>query len=67
MLTAATWDRSMAKLVGESLATDFKNHNTDVILGPGVNIYRATLCGRNFEYFGEDPFLASETAKQYIY
>ena len=56
----------MAKLVGESLATDFKNHNTDVILGPGVNIYRATLCGRNFEYFGEDPFLASETAKQYI-
>lgn len=66
MLTAATWDRSMAKLVGESLATDFKNHNTDVILGPGVNIYRATLCGRNFEYFGEDPFLASETAKQYI-
>lgn len=66
MLTAATWDRNMAKLVGESLATDFKNHNTDVILGPGVNIYRATLCGRNFEYFGEDPFLASETAKQYI-
>ncbi len=66
MLTAATWDRNMAKLVGESLATDFKAHNTDVILGPGVNIYRATLCGRNFEYFGEDPYLASETAKQYI-
>ncbi len=66
MLTAATWDRDMAKLVGESLATDFKAHNTDVILGPGVNIYRATLCGRNFEYFGEDPYLASETAKQYI-
>lgn len=66
MLTAATWDRNMAKLVGESLATDFKDHNTDVILGPGVNIYRATLCGRNFEYFGEDPYLASETAKHYI-
>ena len=66
MLTAATWDRSMARLVGESLATDFKDHNTDVILGPGVNVYRATLCGRNFEYFGEDPYLASETAKQYI-
>ncbi len=66
MLTAATWDRNMAKLMGESLATDFKDHNTDVILGPGVNIYRATLCGRNFEYFGEDPYLTSETAKQYI-
>ena len=66
MLTAATWDRNMARLVGESLAIDFKDHNTDVILGPGVNIYRATLCGRNFEYFGEDPYLSSETAKQYI-
>ena len=43
MLTAATWDRSMARLVGESLATDFKDHNTDVILGPGVNVYRAIL------------------------
>ena len=66
MLTAATWDRSMAKLVGESLATDFKNHNTDVILGPGVNIYRATLCGRNFEYFSEDPYLSGKMAAAYV-
>lgn len=36
------------------------------MLGPGVNIYRSPLCGRNFEYFGEDPYLSSETAKQYI-
>jgi beta-glucosidase len=66
VLTAATWDRNMALKIGEGLGTDFKDHQTDVILGPGVNIYRGPLCGRNFEYFGEDPYLASEVAKQYI-
>lgn len=66
MLTAATWDRNMARLAGESLATDFRRHNTDVVPAPGVNIYRNTLCGRNSEYFGEDPYLTGETAKHYI-
>ena len=36
------------------------------MLGPGVNIYRSPLCGRNFEYYGEDPYLASETTSEYI-
>lgn len=48
------------------LGRDAKARGVSILLGPGVNIYRSPLCGRNFEYFGEDPYLSSETAKQYI-
>lgn len=66
ILTAATWDRSLARLVGEGLGLDSRARGVGILLGPGVNIYRSPLCGRNFEYFGEDPYLASEIASQYI-
>ena len=52
--------------MGEGLGLDCRARNVNILLGPGVNIYRSPLCGRNFEYFGEDPYLASETAVQYI-
>ncbi|MDE5637454.1 MAG: glycoside hydrolase family 3 C-terminal domain-containing protein [Alistipes sp.] len=62
----ATWDRSLARAYGRSLGRDARARGVHIMLGPGVNIYRSPLCGRNFEYYGEDPYLASETAKEYI-
>ena len=66
ILTAATWNRDLAYDMGEGLGRDAKARGVQIMLGPGVNIYRAPMCGRNYEYMGEDPYLASETAKQYI-
>jgi beta-glucosidase len=66
ILTAATWDRDIAGRVGESIGRDARARGIGVMLGPGVNSYRSPLCGRNFEYFGEDPYLASETTAAYI-
>lgn len=66
ILTAATWNRALARRVGESLGRDSRQYGLGFFLGPGVNIYRAPMNGRNFEYFGEDPYLVSETAKAYI-
>ena len=63
---ASTWNRNLAYRYGESLASDAKARGIHIMLGPGVNIYRYPLCGRNFEYFGEDPYLTSETAAEYI-
>lgn len=63
---AAAWNREAARGVGKGIALDAKAHNIGGMLCPGVNIYRSPLCGRNFEYMGEDPYLASETASQYI-
>ena len=66
ILTASTWNRELGRRLGHSLGQDAKARGVSILLGPGVNIYRAPLCGRNFEYFGEDPYLAGETAVQYI-
>ena len=66
ILTAATWNRDLAYRMGQGLGTDAKARNVSIMLGPGVNIYRAPMCGRNYEYMGEDPYLVSETAKEYI-
>lgn len=63
---AATWDRALVRDMGRGLGQDARARGIHIMLGPGVNIYRSPLCGRNFEYFGEDPFLSSETAVQYI-
>jgi beta-glucosidase len=63
---AATWDRELAQQVGIQLGRDARSRGAAFLLGPGVNIYRTPLNGRNFEYFGEDPFLAGETAAAYI-
>ncbi len=66
ILSASTWNRELVRELGNGLGRDAKARGVSILLGPGVNIYRSPLCGRNFEYFGEDPYLSSETAKQYI-
>lgn len=63
---AATWDREMASLYGRSIGQEARYRGKNVLLGPGVNIYRTPLNGRNFEYMGEDPFLASQMVVPYI-
>ncbi|HEX6806101.1 MAG TPA: glycoside hydrolase family 3 C-terminal domain-containing protein [Terriglobales bacterium] len=63
---AATWDPEMARRMGRVVGQDARARGVHFMLGPGVNIYRAPMNGRNFEYFGEDPFLASRTAVGYI-
>src|ERR1700752_4252695 len=63
---AATWNPSLAERVGVELGRDARAKGVHFLLGPGVNIYRSPMNGRNFEYFGEDPYLASRMAVQYI-
>src|ERR1700685_3994972 len=63
---AAAWDPEMASRIGATIGRDARARGVHFMLGPGVNIYRAPLNGRNFEYFGEDPFLAARTAVAYI-
>ncbi len=63
---AATWNRDLSLLYGKSLGEEARFRKKDVILGPGVNIYRTPLNGRNFEYFGEDPYLTSQMVVPYI-
>ena len=59
---ASTWDRDLLRRVGEALGDECRAEDVAVLLGPGVNIKRSPLCGRNFEYFSEDPLLAGELA-----
>lgn len=66
VLLAATWDRSLAQKYGATVASEFRAAGVDVLLGPGVNIYRVPQCGRNFEYFGEDPILSARMSSEYI-
>jgi beta-glucosidase len=63
---AATWNKDMALLYGKSIGEEARYRNKSVLLGPGVNIYRSPLNGRNFEYMGEDPYLASRMVVPYI-
>ena len=63
---AATWNREVAGQYGKALGEEARFREKDVILGPGVNMYRSPLCGRNFEYMGEDPYLAGKLAVPYI-
>lgn len=63
---AATWNRELVHEVGEALGEECRTEKVAVILGPGANIKRSPLCGRNFEYFSEDPYLTSEMAKNHI-
>jgi beta-glucosidase len=58
--------RGIDHKLGEALAEECISLNVDVLLGPGTNMKRSPLCGRNFEYFSEDPFLAGEMAASYI-
>jgi beta-glucosidase len=63
---AAAWDPALAARVGAGIGKDARARGVHFLLGPGVNIYRAPMSGRNFEYFGEDPFLSSRMAVSYI-
>lgn len=63
---AATWNEEMSALYGKSIGEEARFREKDVLLGPGVNIYRTPLNGRNFEYMGEDPFLASKMVVPYV-
>ncbi|WP_342477235.1 glycoside hydrolase family 3 C-terminal domain-containing protein [Paenibacillus sp. FSL H7-0350] len=63
---ASSWDRDLIFRVGEALGTECQVENVAVLLGPGNNIKRSPLNGRNFEYFSEDPFLASEMAANHV-
>lgn len=63
---AASWDRALAANVGAGIGRDARARGVHFMLGPGVNIYRSPRNGRNFEYFGEDPFLAGAIATGYI-
>lgn len=63
---AATWNPDMSLLYGQSIGEEARYREKDVLLGPGVNIYRTPLNGRNFEYMGEDPYLAGQMVVPYI-
>lgn len=63
---AATWNEEISALYGKSIGEEARYREKDVLLGPGVNIYRTPLNGRNFEYMGEDPFLASRMVVPYV-
>ena len=64
---AATWSKEMSELYGKSVGEEARYRNKNVLLAPGVNIYRTPLNGRNFEYMGEDPYLASVMVVPYIH
>ncbi len=64
--TAASFDRELIKTIGEALGDACQHEKLAVVLGPAVNIKRSPLCGRNFEYFSEDPYLAGEAAVSLI-
>ena len=63
---AATWNPQLGYQEGEAIGQEARARGKDIMLGPGVNILRTPLCGRNFEYLGEDPFLASQMCAGYI-
>ena len=68
--TAATvansWDTALAEEVGEALGSEARSQGVDILLGPGLNMKRSPLCGRNFEYFSEDPYLSGKLAAAYV-
>lgn len=65
-MTACSFDKDLANLLGETLGDQCVSEDVSILLGPGVNIKRSPLCGRNFEYFSEDPYITGQLAKAYI-
>lgn len=63
---AATWNKDLAYKSGQVLGSEARGRGKDVILGPGINIVRSPLCGRNFEYMSEDPYVSGEMAVPFI-
>jgi len=66
IMLAATWNRDIAYKYGRAIAEELRARYMHILLAPGVNLYRFPLCGRNYEYMGEDPYLASEIVVPYI-
>ena len=64
--TASSFDRELLRKMGEALGKESQAQQVDILLGPGVNMKRSPLCGRNFEYMSEDPYLAGELAAAYV-
>lgn len=64
--TACSFDRELLETMGKALGNECQAEDVSVLLGPGCNIKRSPLCGRNFEYFSEDPYLSSQMAKHHI-
>ncbi len=63
---ACSWDRELIERIGQALGEECLQEQVSILLGPGANIKRSPLCGRNFEYFSEDPYLSSQMAKHHI-
>lgn len=61
-----SWDLSLCQEVGQALGKESAHHHVNIILGPGLNVKRNPLCGRNFEYFSEDPYLSGKLASAYV-